>query len=89
MVVSKAQWSRRNSGTPMQSYLPQEESPFDSADATADTGVILGEGAATDVLGVIVGEILDLFVSERRRGCTVGCTGDCIDICAKPLEGGT
>jgi hypothetical protein len=48
-------------------YLPQEASPFGSAAATADTGVTLGEGNATDVFG----EVLDLFVIERRRGWTV------------------
>jgi hypothetical protein len=68
-------------------YLPQEASPFASAEAPAETGVTLGERDTTDVLGVIIGEVLDLFVIERITGWTVGCTGDCIVICAKPLVG--
>jgi hypothetical protein len=82
-AMVRAQWSRSTSGTLVQSYLPQGASPFDSEGATAETGVTLGEGDTTDVLKVTVGEVLDLFVIERRRGCTVGCIGGCIAIGVK------
>jgi len=61
-------------------FLPQEESPFDSPGAAVETGVTLGEGDATEALGVNVGDdVLVLFVTERGSGCTTACTGDCTE----------
>ena len=69
-------------------YVPHEESPLDSEGGAAGIEATLGEGEATDPRGVVVGDVFEVAVTERTKGCTAGCTGDCTAK-PKPLMGGT